>query len=218
MDAVRLRPRDIITRESIENAVSVIMATGGSTNAVLHLAIAHAAEVHGLSMTRAHPPARAGAVRPETFRTLRRDGSAPRRRHSAGHVVECGPAAWRLHHHHRQDHRRNTGGARRAARRPGRHHAAGPRASSAGPPRHPEGQSVAGRLRGPPWPEEPGHHRAGPRVRLRGRCHGGYHGPQDSAWRRGGDSLRRPRGGPGCARCWRQRRRWSGRGWARPSA
>ncbi|MCK9510085.1 MAG: dihydroxy-acid dehydratase [Pigmentiphaga sp.] len=41
-----IKPRDIITRESIENAVSVIMATGGSTNAVLHfLAIAHAAEV-----------------------------------------------------------------------------------------------------------------------------------------------------------------------------
>ncbi len=39
-------PRDIVTRESIENAVAVIMATGGSTNAVLHfLAIAHAAEV-----------------------------------------------------------------------------------------------------------------------------------------------------------------------------
>jgi dihydroxy-acid dehydratase len=48
VDAVKrnLRPRDIITRESIENAVSVIMAIGGSTNAVLHfLAIAHAAEV-----------------------------------------------------------------------------------------------------------------------------------------------------------------------------
>jgi dihydroxy-acid dehydratase len=41
-----LKPRDIVTRESIENAVAVIMATGGSTNAVLHfLAIAHAAEV-----------------------------------------------------------------------------------------------------------------------------------------------------------------------------
>ena len=41
-----LKPRDIVTRKSIENAVSVIMATGGSTNAVLHfLAIAHAAEV-----------------------------------------------------------------------------------------------------------------------------------------------------------------------------
>ncbi|TWG80215.1 dihydroxyacid dehydratase [Cupriavidus gilardii J11] len=41
-----IKPRDIITRKSIENAVSLIMATGGSTNAVLHyLAIAHAAEV-----------------------------------------------------------------------------------------------------------------------------------------------------------------------------
>jgi len=41
-----LKPRDIITRKSLENAVSVIMATGGSTNAVLHfLAIAHAADV-----------------------------------------------------------------------------------------------------------------------------------------------------------------------------
>ena len=41
-----LKPRDIITRKSIENAVSLIMATGGSTNGVLHfLAIASAAEV-----------------------------------------------------------------------------------------------------------------------------------------------------------------------------
>ncbi len=41
-----LKPRDIVTRQSIENAVAVIMAIGGSTNAVLHfLAIAHAAEV-----------------------------------------------------------------------------------------------------------------------------------------------------------------------------
>ena len=48
MEAVKrdLKPRDIITRKSIENAVAVIMAIGGSTNAVLHyLAIAHAAEV-----------------------------------------------------------------------------------------------------------------------------------------------------------------------------
>jgi len=41
-----LRPSDIITRQSIENAVSLIMAVGGSTNAVLHyLAIAHAAGI-----------------------------------------------------------------------------------------------------------------------------------------------------------------------------
>ena len=41
-----LKPRDIVTRASIENAVALIMAVGGSTNAVLHyLAIAHAAGV-----------------------------------------------------------------------------------------------------------------------------------------------------------------------------
>jgi dihydroxy-acid dehydratase len=48
VEAVRkdLKPREIVTRKSIENAVAVIMATGGSTNAVLHfLAIAHAAQV-----------------------------------------------------------------------------------------------------------------------------------------------------------------------------
>jgi len=48
LDAVRknIRPRDIITRKSIENAVALVMATGGSTNAVLHyLAIAAAAGV-----------------------------------------------------------------------------------------------------------------------------------------------------------------------------
>ena len=48
VEAIRrdLKPRDIVTRKSIENAVAVIMAVGGSTNAVLHfLAIAHAADV-----------------------------------------------------------------------------------------------------------------------------------------------------------------------------
>ncbi len=48
VEAIRqqILPRQIITRKSIENAISVIMAVGGSTNAVLHfLAIAHAAEV-----------------------------------------------------------------------------------------------------------------------------------------------------------------------------
>src|SRR3954465_11159397 len=41
-----IKSRDIVTRKSIENAVALIMATGGSTNAVLHyLAIAHAAGV-----------------------------------------------------------------------------------------------------------------------------------------------------------------------------
>jgi dihydroxy-acid dehydratase len=47
-EAIRrdIKPRDIVTRRSIENAISLVMATGGSTNAVLHyLAIAAAAGV-----------------------------------------------------------------------------------------------------------------------------------------------------------------------------
>jgi dihydroxy-acid dehydratase len=47
-EAVRkqILPRDILTREAFENAIAVVMAVGGSTNAVLHLlAISHAARV-----------------------------------------------------------------------------------------------------------------------------------------------------------------------------
>jgi dihydroxy-acid dehydratase len=41
-----IRPRDIITRKAFENAITVVIALGGSTNAVLHLlAIAHTAGV-----------------------------------------------------------------------------------------------------------------------------------------------------------------------------
>lgn len=41
-----IKPRDIMTRKAFENAITVVTALGGSTNAVLHLlAIAHAAEV-----------------------------------------------------------------------------------------------------------------------------------------------------------------------------
>ncbi len=41
-----IRPRQIMTREAFENAITLVMACGGSTNAVLHLlAIAHEAEV-----------------------------------------------------------------------------------------------------------------------------------------------------------------------------
>jgi len=48
VEAVRrqLLPRAIITRKALENAIAVVMAVGGSTNAVLHLlAIARAADV-----------------------------------------------------------------------------------------------------------------------------------------------------------------------------
>lgn len=48
MDAVKAerRPRDIATRQAFENAIAAVAATGGSTNAVLHLlALAHEAGV-----------------------------------------------------------------------------------------------------------------------------------------------------------------------------
>jgi dihydroxy-acid dehydratase len=48
VEAIRrqLLPRDIMTRKAFENAIAVVMAVGGSTNAVLHLlAMAHSAEV-----------------------------------------------------------------------------------------------------------------------------------------------------------------------------
>src|SRR6202048_1033662 len=42
----QILPRDILTRKAFENAIAVVMAVGGSTNAVLHLmAMAHSAEV-----------------------------------------------------------------------------------------------------------------------------------------------------------------------------
>ena len=42
-----LKPRDIMTKEAFENAISLVIALGGSTNAVLHLiAIAHEARVN----------------------------------------------------------------------------------------------------------------------------------------------------------------------------
>ncbi len=42
-----IKPSDIMTREAFENAITVVIALGGSTNAVLHLlAMAHAAEVN----------------------------------------------------------------------------------------------------------------------------------------------------------------------------
>jgi dihydroxy-acid dehydratase len=109
VEAVRndLKPRQIITRKSIENAIALVMATGGSTNAVLHyLAIAHAAGVKWTiddfeRMRRKVP----GALRPEAFGSLRRRRPASRRRRAAsaqGAAEERRPPR-RLHHDHRQD-------------------------------------------------------------------------------------------------------------------
>jgi dihydroxy-acid dehydratase len=42
-----IKPRDIMTRKAFENAITVIMILGGSTNAVLHMiAMARSVDVH----------------------------------------------------------------------------------------------------------------------------------------------------------------------------
>ena len=126
VEAVRqnLKPRDIVTRKSIENAVAVIMATGGSTNAVLHfLAIAHAAGVEwtidDFERMRKKVPVLCD-LKPSG--TLHGGRPAPRRRHPAGDedAARGRPAARRLHDDHRQDDRRDPGRDARPCRAPTR--------------------------------------------------------------------------------------------------
>jgi dihydroxy-acid dehydratase len=60
--ARNVRPRDLITRQSIDNAIAAVAASGGSTNAVLHLlAIAREAGVELTSTTSTHQRAHAAA-------------------------------------------------------------------------------------------------------------------------------------------------------------
>jgi dihydroxy-acid dehydratase len=113
-----LKPRDIVTKKSIENAVAVIMATGGSTNAVLHfLAIAHAAEVDwtidDFERVRRKVPVLCDLKPSGKYLAidLHRAGGIPQVMKDA---AERRPAARRLHDHHRQDGGREPG---RPARR-----------------------------------------------------------------------------------------------------
>jgi dihydroxy-acid dehydratase len=69
-----IRPSMILTRKAFENAITVVIALGGSTNAVLHLlAIAHAAgvplELDDFTRIGARVP---GARRPAPERALSR--------------------------------------------------------------------------------------------------------------------------------------------------
>ena len=59
---IDLKPRDIMTRAAFENAMVIVIALGGSTNAVLHLlAMAHACGIE------AHPRRLPGCLRPRPF-------------------------------------------------------------------------------------------------------------------------------------------------------
>ena len=107
-----LKPRDIITRKSIENAISLVMATGGSTNAVLHyLAIAAAADVEwtidDFERVRKRVPVLcdlkpSGRYVAVDFHTA---GGVPQ---VLKMLLDAGPAARRLHDDHRTHDRRGT--------------------------------------------------------------------------------------------------------------
>ena len=99
--------RQIMTREAFENAIAVVMALGGSTNAVLHLlAIAREADVD-LDARRLQPDRRPGAAprRRQAVRPVRDDRRRPDRRRPGGDegAARRRAAARRLPHGDRQD-------------------------------------------------------------------------------------------------------------------
>jgi dihydroxy-acid dehydratase len=208
----RLKPRDIITRKSIENAIALVMATGGSTNAVLHyLAIA----LRGRGRMddrrfRAHPQARAGAVRPEAVGRVRR-----RRLQRAGGVPQVLQDAARrgLLHGDCMTITGRTIGEELAAvprrpRGPGRDPAVRQADVRAGPPRDPARQPRAGRLRREDHrPQEPGDHRPARVFDSEPAC---MEAIMARKIKRGDVIVIRyegPKGGPACRRCSRRRRR-----------
>ena len=201
------RPRRSSPRRRFENAIAVVMALGGSTNAVLHLlAIAHEAR---------HRP------RPRRLQPHRRQGAAPGRRQAVRPV--------------RHDRRRQVGGVpvvmkalldagllhgdcltvtgETMAREPGRRRATRPRRQDhprdgrPDPPhRWADDPARLARTRGCRGQDRrlrPGRvrgHRAG--LRRRARRDGRRRGRRAAAERRRGDPLRGPQGrSRACARC-----------------
>ena len=105
-----INPRDIMTREAFENAIRVVLAMGGSTNAVLHLlAIAHESDIHLTiddfdTLSRTTPYIT--NLRPGG-RFVMSDMDILRRRPCRHErAPESGPDPRRLHDRHRQHHRR----------------------------------------------------------------------------------------------------------------
>ncbi len=80
-----LRPSRVITRESLENAIACVCASGGSTNGVLHLlAVAREAGIElAIDDFERDLPANPAARRPQARRALRRHRPLPRRRRAA---------------------------------------------------------------------------------------------------------------------------------------
>ena len=180
-----IRPADIVTRRSLENAIASVSATGGSTNAALHLP-AIAAEF-GMTLTLDEFTAVADRtpliadMRPGgryaaadmydaggvglVMRELLKGGPAPRRRADRGRA------------HDREGRGRHRRDARPAGRPVDRQPDQGDRRDH-DPARQPRARRVrpqAGGRRAAPAP------RAGPRVRLRGGLLRGRHASDGSS-------------------------------------
>ncbi len=216
-----MRPRQVITRDAIENAIASVAATGGSTNAVLHLlAIAREAGIElSIDDFDRISSESSAACRLEAQRTIRCD----RYVQGGGRAVDRQAAERRGHPQEfgadgdRQDDRR---GSRRRLRteRPGSRAAA---LESDEPERRPRdsARQPRARRRGRQDCRQEGadvpRHRAGVRHRRSG-VRGGRQQPYQS----GGYSrhpVRRPKGGQVCARCWRSRAPCRVRVWANRS-
>ena len=225
MDVLRRgqKPSDLITRESLENAILAVAASGGSTNAVLHLlAVAREAgvplDIDDFDRIAESTPE---PVRPQARRALRRHRPARRRRHRrAGQAARRTSACCTR--------TRRPSPARRSASTPTR-------------PRKPPGQEVIrpldnpikktggiAILRGNLAPEGSvvklsGHerrHHTRPGARLRGR--GGDAWPRSRPARStpatsSSSATRAPPAAPACARCSPSPPRSWGRGSATPS-
>ena len=211
-----LRPSRIITRPALENAIAGVMATGGSTNAVLHLlAIAREAGV----------PLTIDDFNPVNDRIPLIADLKPGGRFVANDLYRAGGIALvarrlleggLLHgdaiDRHRPIDCRGGGGGPRDAR-PGGGAAARQPDQADRRPRDPQGQPRARRLRGEGRRlHAPRAHGAGARLRQRGGRVRRRRRRRASAPATSSSSATKARpAGPACARCWPSRRRSSAR-------
>ena len=223
MDLVRrdVRPSTFVTRESLENGIATVAATGGSTNGVLHLlAIAHEfgipLDIDEFGAIADRTPIVADM---QPGRPLHRRRPVRRRRRRAGHARAAQarrPAPRRRADRRRPDDRRDRG---RGASRPRARRSILPIETPAQAdrrPGHPARHAGAGRLRGQAGrPRAAPASRPGPRVRLGGGLLRGGQGPPDRGRRRRRHPLRGPGRRAGHAGdAAGHRRRSSARAWA----
>ena len=220
--ALNIRPRDIVTRKALENAAAVVAATGGSTNAALHLpAIAHECGIDFDLF----------AVAEVLKRTPYIADLKPSGRYVAKDMFEAGGIP-----HPDEDAARARLSARRLPDRDGPHHR---RQSRQGALEPRSGRGASGqqsdladrRRRRPARLARAGRrHRQGRRhegteipwtralLRLRGGCLRRGERAQVQGRRRASSSATRARrAAPACARCCRPRRRSTARAWATSS-